>query len=282
MRPAEAARLHGRERVRWAVASRRWAQPHPRVVVTHNGELTRREELQVATLAGPAGTLIAGVTSAALHGLRGFDVEPVHVVIPHHARAPELPWLVPHRSIVLGSERGLGDPRRTSVERSLIDAACWAPHPRLARAIILAGVQQRLSTPERLAEALEVRGPVSGVGLVAESIRDAAGGIESLPERDFTRLLSSAGLPQPSRQVRVRAAGRRYRLDVVFEPWGVCVEVDGAHHRDQLQSGSDMTSQNDLVVAGRMLLRFSSYQVRHEAQWVGTVIRRALVAAGWR
>src|SRR6266571_5505634 len=279
-RPSEAARQHGRAAVRWALSSGRWTQPHPRVLVTHTGTLTRTEQLEVAVLAGPRGTLLAGLTAAALHGLRGFETDEIHLVIPHHTRMPRLTAVVAHRSVVLGNECGVGRPPCTTFERSVIDGACWSRHERLARAVVLASVQQRLTTPGRLLQSVEIRGPVHGIGIVAESVADAAGGLDSLPERDFALLLKRAGLPAPDRQVPVMVGSCRYRLDAEFSRWGVCVEIDGAHHRDQLQSSWDMTRQNDLVVTGRHLLRFSSYQVRHESAYVAKMIRQALAAAG--
>jgi Protein of unknown function (DUF559) len=143
--------------------------------------------------------------------------------------------------------------------------------------LVLAVVQQRLTTPHRLAAALEGRGHRRRSTLIRETIADAAGGVESLPERDFGRLLANAGLPQPSRQLPVRTTGGRFRLDAFFESAGVGVEIDGAHHRDSQQSDYDLGRQNELVTAGTRLLRFSSYQVRHEPARVAAVLARALV-----
>jgi very-short-patch-repair endonuclease len=154
--------------------------------------------------------------------------------------------------------------------------AVWTPAPRQARAVVLASVQQRLTTPPRLVEALGRRGNVAGVALVRESILDAAGGMESLPEAEFAALVRRERLPEPVRQVRIETAQGRYRLDVSFDPPGVAVEIDGAHHREPEQSEADMRRQNELVISGRPLLRFSSYEVRHEPARVAAVLRRAL------
>ena len=77
-------------------------------------------------------------------------------------------------------------------------------------------------------------------------------------------------------QTRVRTASGQYRLDATFEPWGVDVEIDGAHHRDVRQSAADLGRQNDLVSVGRRLFRFDSYQVRHEPEQVAQVLRSVL------
>lgn len=213
MRIADASRTYGREAVRWAIKSGRWQQPRPRAVVLHNGPLVREDLLLVATLAGPAGTVLAGPTAAERWGLRGFEVPEVHVLIPHEARS--------------------------------------------------------------------FRGPVRHARLIRETLADAGGGVQSLPEHDFARLVRDHGLPQPTRQARVRGSRGNYYLDAEFEPWHVCVEVDGAHHRDPRQSEYDLGRQNELVVGGRVVLRSSSYQVRQQQPQVAAMILRGLRAAGW-
>ena len=217
LRLSEAVQLHGRSAVRWAVAEGRWQRPHPRVVVAHNGPFTADDELRIAVTAGPSGTLLAGPTAAALWGLRGFDTAGLfHVVVPHNARHFAYPGVVLHRSIALEREPGTGDPPRVSVERSIIDTASWSLSPRRCRVIILAAVQQRLTTVPLLTSSLHERGPMRHARILRESLLDAAGGIDSLPELDFARLLAIHGLPEPRRQVRVRGPGGGYFLDAEF------------------------------------------------------------------
>ena len=269
-----ANRVYGRAAVRWAVQRGRWQRPHPGAVVTHNGPLTRRERMHVAALGGPPGTLLAGLSAAELGGLTGFGVDRVFVVIPPKARSPRLTGVTVHRTRTDLGE-GIGDPPRTGMERSIIDAAIWATSPRLARAIVLAGIQQRVTTADRMADAVGARGRVRHISLVRETILDAGGGIESLPERDFAVLLRRAGLPRPAAQHPLRTPSGRYRLDAYFARWDLVVEIDGAHHRDVRQSSYDLVRQNQLVVDGRRVLRFSSYQVRHEGAEVASVLARA-------
>jgi Protein of unknown function (DUF559) len=275
LRLVDAADTFGRPRVRWAIRSGRWQRPAARVVVRHSGPLSYLEQLQVAALSGPHGTVLAGLTAATLGGLAGFRTEAIHVLVPHGARSASSPsGLVMHRTRLPIDM--VGDPPRTPLERSIVDAASWSGRPRLARALVLAAVQQRLTTPTRLAAALNGPGHRRRAALIRESIADAAGGVESLPERDFGRLLASAGLPLPTRQQPVRTPAGRFRLDAAFEPWGVAVEIDGAQHRDPQQSDYDLRRQNELMAAGRQLLRFSSYQVRHEPGDVAEVLARTL------
>jgi hypothetical protein len=207
-----ACRLFGRARVRWALRCGRWQRPHPKVVVTHSAALSAPEALLLAALAGPPGSLLGGLTAAGLDGLRGFDEDDVHLVVPHSARVGALPsGVVVHRSLVLETDqvRPAASPPRTRLERSVIDAASWSRWPRRSRAMLLAAVQQRLTTPDRLHESLAVRGPIPGCGLVRETIADAEGGIHSVPEHDFTRIVVGRGLVRPTRQAIVRRRNGR-------------------------------------------------------------------------
>ncbi len=268
--------------MRWAVAEGRWQRPHPRVVVTHNGPLDLSDQLRVAVAIGPIGTLLAGPTAAAQWGLRGFERrDEIHLLIPHPARSFRQFGVVVHRSIALEDEPGVGDPPRTSVERSIVDSASWSFTAGQARVIVLAAVQQRLSTTERLRAAVANTGPIPRIQVIRESLLDAEGGIHSVPERQFALLLREHGLPEPVRQAPVRGPSGRYYLDADFTPWGISVEVDGAQHHDVRQHDADVRRQNEVVLGGRTVLRFTSYQVRHEPAQVARVLRRALVTAGW-
>jgi hypothetical protein len=272
----EASQRFGSGRTRWAVDSGRWQRPSRGVVVTHNGPLSPEEQLHVAVRSAPRGSVLSGPTAAALGGLRGFESTAIHLTIPHRSRWVDAEGIVIHRSAILTPDLVQGDPARTRIERSVIDSASWTSAPRRARAIVMASVQQRLTTPARLLEALGRRGNLAGTRLVRESVLDAAGGLESVPEAEFALLLKREGIPDPVRQVAVLCPAGRYRLDAVFDPPGVAVEIDGAHHRDPTQSDADLRRQNELLIEGRPLLRFSSFEVRHEPRNVAMVIRRAL------
>jgi very-short-patch-repair endonuclease len=167
-------------------------------------------------------------------------------------------------------------PPRTRIARSLIDMAAGAGSDRLARAALLAGVQQRLVTVDGLTQALPSRGPCRRHGLIAETLVDAAGGIHSVPEREFSSLIRRRGLATPGRQRVLRRADGRYYLDADWETYSVAAEVHGSHHRIGLQWDDDLDRHNDITADGRRVLHFSSYAVRHRADRVGDLLAQAL------
>jgi hypothetical protein len=148
------------------------------------------------------------------------------------------------------------------VERALIDAAAWSPWPRKACAVLAAGVQQRLTTAERLRPELFAAGRAHHHALLTHVLGDIEGGAQSFAEIDIGRLARRAGLPAPRRQeFRFDRAGRRRWLDADFD--GFSVEVDGAIHLRPLRYWDDMARQNDLVIdTGKPMLRFATVAIR--------------------
>lgn len=181
------------------------------------------------------------------------------------------------------SDRQRARPTRTTIERSLVDAARWAVTDQEARVILAAGCQQRLVLPADLLAVVE-RMPHPRRGrLIRETLHDLAGGAEALSEIDLARLCRRYRLPAPKLQERRRdAAGRVRYLDAYWPQWRLHVEVDGAHHLEVGQWEADLRRQNDVWIEGDRILRFTAFQARHRPDEVAEPIRRALVAAGWQ
>ena len=109
----------------------------------------------------------------------------------------------------------------------------------------------------------------------------SAAGAQALSEIDFARLCRRHGLPEPRRQsVRVDAAGRRRYLDAEWvraDGRRVVAEVDGAVHLVPRRYWDDMERANELVLDGRLVLRFAAFAVRAYPRTVATQLRRALL-----
>lgn len=273
---ASAIAQFGRPAVRHRLSSGMWQQPERGVVVTHNGPIDAAERLEVILAALPRGSLLGGLTALALDGLTGFGPEATHVIIPNGARRPRLDGIRSHHSIHIDTDVLLNRlPRRTTPARSLIDAASWGPSDRFARALVIATMQQGLTSVRHVRGALVRRPTQLRRGIVVESILDAAGGIQSLPERDFALVVADAGLAQPTRQAPVRGPGGRYYLDAWFEDLGFGVEVHGIPHLAVRQWSDDLDRGNELVISGRRMLVFSSFSIRRERDRVIDQLRRA-------
>jgi hypothetical protein len=283
MRAAEANARHGVGVVRHRVARGVWQRPCRGVIVTHNGPLTDAEARAVALASAPPRSALAGPTALEVHGMTGFGAEHIHVVIPAGGRSPSWEGLVVHESTELteADVHPSHQPRRTRVARSVVDLASWCTNDRYARAVVIAALQQGIVNTARMRDALTRRGPCRRRRLIIESILDAAGGIQSLPERDFDGLWRAAGLPQPTRQHRVRGKDGRHYLDATWESLRMSAEIHGIPHHAVRQWDADLLRANEIVIGGERLLIFSSYAIRHEQVAVADQLFRMARACGW-
>ncbi|HEX4258782.1 MAG TPA: DUF559 domain-containing protein [Streptosporangiaceae bacterium] len=244
------------------------------------------QRLWVALLWGGAGASLAGLTAARLDGLHGFDERAVHLLLPDDSRVRREPisrWIrmpvVVHRSRRLDESdiHPVRLPPRTLLPRSLVDAAAWAATDDQARAVVAAGVQQRLVRPGDLL-AVTARSPkLRRRQLIRTTLFDVAGGAEALSELDLTALLRRYRIPEPDRQASRRDRhGRRRWLDAVWEAARLIVEVDGFWHTDAATWWADMSRDNDFTVSGYRVLRFPAFAVRTEPDQVAQQIQAAL------
>lgn len=283
---AQAVRAVGWGVLRAQLAARRWQRPRRGVVVLHNGPLTERQQSWVALLACPPGSALGGLSGLGFDGLEGFTSTTEQVVVPEGNRRLQLPGVELHwsRELTAAGVHPLRRPRRTRPQRSLVDEASWCEwsRERRARAIVVAGVQQRLVSTGDLRDALSRRGPCRHRALIVESILDAHGGIQSLPERDIELIRRRLGLPEPARQSVRRRPDGRYYLDLEWTAYDTAVEVHGILHLAVLQWESDLERANEICIAGPRLLIFSSYAVRRQQEQVGDQLERMLRRGGWR
>lgn len=284
LRTSQANALFGPGVVRAAVAATRWTRPTRGVVVLHNGPLTPAQRDWVALLTCPEGSALGGLTALSYDGFAGFDPEHPVVVLPDGASRPGHEDIVPHWSTMLDARdvHPLRLPRRTRPARSLVDEAAWTTNERRARVLILAGAQQRLAGTRQFRDALSRRGPCRHRALIVESILDAAGGIQSLPELDFDTLRRDAGLPPPTRQSVLRRADGRFYLDVEWTRLGAACEIHRIPHLQVQNWDADLLRANEITLAGPRLLVFSSYAVRRQRGQVQRQLVALLRRGGWR
>jgi hypothetical protein len=278
---ASAVDCLGKAAVRWRIQTGRWQQPCHGVVVTHSGPLSFDELGWVIVLGAGTEAVMGGLTAARLDGLTGFDDGRVHVVVPAarlvRTKLPDL--AVVHRSRLLGPAdvHPVRRPRRTRTPRSILDAALWMRTENGTRAVLAAGVQQRLVRAEDLIAALARRGTVPRRGLIRATLADIAGGAQALSELDFCRLTRRFGLPEPTRQaLRKDEHGRVRWLDASWERARVVAEVDGLWHMDAVAWWADMRRQNELTVSGYRVLRFPAFAVRDHPEVVAAQLADAL------
>ncbi|HET7900062.1 MAG TPA: hypothetical protein VFL59_02675 [Candidatus Nanopelagicales bacterium] len=266
--------------VRSQLAARRWQLVAPEVVSTDNGLLDRGQLLWRAVLHASTGWL-GGRSALEVRGLRGYEPEQVHVLVPMDARPARLRGVQVHvtRRLPGLSTDGLpGFLPLAPLARSVVDAASWSPHPRLAMGVLVAALQQGLVLPREVDAELEAAGRIRHKVAIRAVLADAVGGGESVSEIDLGPLLRRAGLPRFRRQVQ--APGRRSDVEVDLPDGSVLViEVDGPTH--DTPEGRWRDSERDAGVAadGKLLLRLPTYAIRFDPDGVVRRLVRIRTAA---
>jgi very-short-patch-repair endonuclease len=286
---AQALRFLSPSAIKHRLTRGSWQSPHRSVYVTHNGSLTPLQRLWVASLGCGTGTrpaVLGGLSALEVLGFRGYGGSTVHVLLPAGHRAGNPPvWVLVHRTRHLPAcdVHRVGRPPCTMPARSLVDAARWARSDDQAAALVLSGFQQRLVAGDELCLVLDRLPNTRRSKLIRQVASDAAGGSHSLAELRYLRASRAAGLPEPTRQaVRRDATGRRRYVDVLYEEYGVQVEIDGSQHLEVRAAWADMKRQNDLWTAGSRVLRFPAWLVRVRPDEVVAQVRAALIASGWK
>jgi len=282
-RTSEAIATFGRARIRTELARGAWQRPERGVIVTHNGPLSPPEIVHVALAMCAPLSAIGGITALGLDGFRPVAAGRPHVVLPEGARRPNSPRVITHWSTKLDDRdvHPLRVPRRTRPARSIVDQASWSTTDRAARAVVLAAVQQGLAAPRHIREALNRRGACRWRALIVESVLDASGGIQSLPERDFDEIRRRRGFPIPTRQRMMKRANGRAYLDVAWDEFDAACEIHGIPHMLVGQWDADLDRANEVMITGPRLLAFTSFAVRHRPDRVGDQIEALLRRGAW-
>jgi len=136
-----------------------------------------------------------------------------------------------------------------------------------ARVISLADLHAALAlTPDR-----------PGNQLRRELVADSRDEPWSHPERLFHRILRTGGLVGWATNHLVRIENHTFYLDVAFPEHLVAVEIDGrAHHSSAAAFERDRWRQNQLILAGWRVLRFTWQMVTGEPEAVLAAVRQAL------
>ena len=265
------------------LAARRWRAVTSDVVVLHTGPLPREAELWVAVLDAEPPVALGSWTGLARHGLRGWDREGTHIVVPRGAKTRRLPGVVVHESRRPAPEDIVRVDRLPvhTAQRCAVDAAAWQESPRTAVGLLAAVVQQRKASPDQLWDQLERVGQVRFRDLMRRSVADIRGGSDALSEIDFVRLCRRNGLPEPKRQEhRIDARGRHRFLDaewILDDGRRLVVEIDGIGHMDASRWYDDLLRDAELDTGDRTVrLRLPAAAARTEPERVLVILSRHL------
>ena len=270
----------GAELISAQLAADRWRHVGTAIVL-HNGPLTPEQRERVVLINCGPRAVLTSFTAARRWGLRGWDRPEVHVLAPAGTSRPRLRGLVLHRTGDWSRPPQAHRARVHRVSPAVHKATAGVDSSRPGCGIIAATVQQRLAGAIDFRAALDAAPRIRHRAVFALAIDDIDQGAQALSEIDFGRLCKRYRLPPPTRQaVRTDALGRRRYLDAEWhlrDGRTVAAEVDGAVHLAVRQWVDDQLRQNEVVLAGTVVLRFPSVVVRDAPDLVAAQLRRVLL-----
>lgn len=171
----------------------------------------------------------------------------------------------------------------TNPVRTLCDAGLIFPEHEVRRMVSHALATDLVTRSDLWRFRIEVgRQGRNGVGRLHRVLEDLPSGAEraeSGPEVELLQICQSYGLPEPAVQFPIVVGGRRYRVDLAYPEARVLIEFDGYEaHADPTQFVDDRRRQNDLVLTGWSVLRFTYPDLRDGPAAVAAKIRQSIAA----
>jgi hypothetical protein len=252
----------------------------PRVCAVAGAPIGWAQDLCAAVLSVGGLTLASHRAGLRLWGLRTID-DQLEIILPDHRRIRPSGVVVHHSVDLRAEDRTVIDAIPvTSVPRTLVDAGLVLPASEVQRLVGQALVAKLVTRDElwSIRRRVSEHGRTGVIALerALESLPDLDRA-ESGPELELAGILESADLPVPVAQYVVRVAGQTYRLDFAYPDARLAIEYDGFdHHITPEALAHDRRRQNQLLLAGWFVLRFTWKDIRDHPTKVITEVRRAL------
>jgi hypothetical protein len=257
-----------------------WQRLHRGVFATFSGPVPRDALLWGAALRAGYRAVLSHHTAAELWKLSDEQLEPIHVSVPRETGMLDIPGVVVHYSSRLPEARHPARlPPQTRLEDTVLDLVELARTAEDAVAWPIKACQRRLTTPDRIADAVEGRHRVRWRGDVCDAIAVIRAGVNSpLELRYFRDVERKHGLLPGDRQVPVTRGAARQYLDVRYSDYGVIVELDGVLAHSTQNSKQDARRDNANTLDGYQTLRYGwvpvAYHACETAQQVFELLRR--------
>jgi hypothetical protein len=269
--------------IRARVRGGRWRQVHLGVYATFTGECSREVMMWAAVLRVGTAASLSYQSAAELDRLVREPGPLIHVTVPTSRRVDPVPGLVVHRSgRVLRARHPSRLPPRTRVEETVLDLAETARTPGDALEWLFRACGGRHTTPERILATMEARKKLRWRPEFAEALGDRARGVHSGLEYRYLRDVECRhGLPTAVRQARVVRDRRIQYRDVLYEEYGVAVEVDGAAAHPPENRWLDTHRDNAAAADGVVTLRYGWADIATRPCAVAAEVGAVLLWRGW-
>lgn len=243
---------------------------HRGVCLVGHAHMDRDTQLQAALMAAGRTSFLSHRTAAAILGFRPHNLKAIELTVPgsgglrrpgltiHRTRCP------PHRDEL----RTTNDLTHSSFARVLIELAPREAEEELVR-LIEEGVRRRLFILDKVEAALARHARAPGLAELRCALRHYVDRSDrsSALERTFDRELANRPqLPQPERNVRIRAGGIDWEIDCLWREQRVILELDGRPwHVLERDIEKDKLKDMKLGAAGYLPVRVTGSRFQRDA-----------------
>ena len=221
---------------------------------------------------------VYGRTAAHLLGFHDYQPLPIEIAIDRERRLTTRANAIYRRVELTARQfRTLSGLRCIGVEDTVLDL-CNEGTPQDVVAWITAVAQRRLTTPEKLLDALHRRPWIRHRELIEGLIREVAGGVHSVLEHQYVdRVERPHGLPAATRQAH--PATDSGAVDNWYKEYGLVVELDGQKwHTDPFR---DRARDNASARSGQASLRYGSRELFGDPCGVAYEVGGMLLQRTW-
>ncbi len=270
--------------LRSRVDAGRWQRLHPGVYAVFSGPPGRETTLWAAVLRAGKGAALSHQTAAELDRLADRQSASIHITVPASRVVMPIAGVVLHaRRDTEAATHPTRLPPRLRIEQTVLDLADQSTDAAGAVAWVTAALGRRLTTQPKLQLALSQRARARWRQDLTLALSPELAGIHSLLEYHYIRDVEIPhGLPRGTRQARGGQAGRSVYRDVLYDEYGLIVELDGKSAHPDESRWIDVLRDNSAAEAGNVTLRYGYWDVRGTACQVAAQVAATLQARGWQ
>lgn len=272
-----------KDMVRSRVRQGSWQRLYSGVYATFSGPVPRPSILWAAVLRAGPDAMLSFSTAGELAGLVDGLSSPIHVTLPASRRITPIPGTIVHISRRADQARHPTlTPPRTRIEETVLDLAGAAASLDEACAWIIRALGRGLTSQARLGNAMQLRGRLRWRPELSELLTAEWAGVHSALEHRYLRDVERPhGLPRGVRQAKVRRGSRTEYRDVLYEGYGIAVELDGqaAHPGDR--RWADIYRDNAAAADGLLTLRYGWLDVTQRPCQIAAQVAQVLRHCGY-
>lgn len=262
-------------------------QPVTRGLYRVTGAPWSRRSAQWAALltAGP-GAVLACWSAAEIHGFAEPRRGPLEVIVPASRRGPATPAPFVHvrrsRSLRSDERDEVAGLDVTTGARTLLDLAGTTMSRSRISELVATAVRVGAGDLDDIARCLDLHPSARGrrrLRWALATLSDDGTAARSEVEVATLVAITEAGLPRPRVAHRVTGEDGRFvaEVDLAYPDAMIAIEIDGYRwHSTPVQKRHDEQRQNQLILLGWRVLRFSASEVRRRPEVVVQAIRQAL------